>query len=173
MKKGSSILGFGLCFVLATMTISCGSAMHASHPRAAQYVQSNNATLDMDCKTICGPGFHYDRSGDKMGGREKICTWYPYDCGYACTKGWDLEYLKDGTDYTCQTAKQNVPRTEHEEPAYQDPASEKEMRDMDCKNICDYLGWPFATLIYLFAVLAISIAIKYLLGKFSRYIIGL
>lgn len=133
MKKSGSILGFGLCLILASMTMSCGFFMTTSN--SPQKVQSDKSMLNMDCKNICGPGFVYDRPGGKLGGREKVCTWYPYDCGYGCTKGWDFEYLKDGTDYTCQTARQVPPEPVVEEPALSE-SELKAMRDMDCKNIC-------------------------------------
>lgn len=63
---------------------------------------------DDDCERLCGDCFYYDRPGDKLNGRERVCTKYPCDCGYNCTKGWDIRYLVNGTEYTCQEAIQSV-----------------------------------------------------------------
>ncbi len=62
---------------------------------------------EADCIKLCGEGFHYDRPGDKNNGQELVCTKYPLSCGYGCTTGWDIDYLVQGTNYTCQTAIQN------------------------------------------------------------------
>ena len=61
---------------------------------------------DADCVKYCGEGFYYDRPGAKNGGKELVCTKYPLSCGYGCTTGWDIDYLVQGTNYTCQTAVQ-------------------------------------------------------------------
>ena len=61
---------------------------------------------DADCVKYCGEGFSYDRPGAKNGGKELVCTKYPLSCGYGCTTGWDIDYLVQGTNYTCQTAVQ-------------------------------------------------------------------
>ena len=63
---------------------------------------------ESECIRLCGKDFHYDRPGDKNGGAEKVCTKYPKSCGYGCTTGWDIDYLVQGTNYTCQTAIQKV-----------------------------------------------------------------
>jgi len=60
-----------------------------------------------DCVRLCGSGFYYDRPGEKNNGQELVCTKYPKSCGYDCTTGWDIQYLVQGTNYTCQTAIQN------------------------------------------------------------------
>ena len=60
-----------------------------------------------DCVRLCGNGFVYDRPGAKNNGQELVCTRYPKSCGYGCTVGWDIQYLVQGTNYTCQTAIQN------------------------------------------------------------------
>ena len=60
-----------------------------------------------DCVRLCGDGFSYDRPGAKNNGQELVCTKYPKSCGYDCTTGWDIQYLVQGTNYTCQTAIQN------------------------------------------------------------------
>ena len=62
---------------------------------------------DMECVRNCGDGFYYDRPGAKNGGKELVCTKYPKPCGYGCTTGWDIKYLVNGTNYTCQTAVQS------------------------------------------------------------------
>ena len=54
----------------------------------------------------CGEGFGGARSGSKNNGKEIVCTKYPLSCGYGCTTGWDIDYLVNGTNYTCQTAIQ-------------------------------------------------------------------
>ena len=59
-----------------------------------------------DCVRLCGSGFYYDRPGEKNNGQELVCTKYPKSCGYDCTTGWDIQYLVQGTNYTCQTAIQ-------------------------------------------------------------------
>ncbi|MBQ1925142.1 MAG: hypothetical protein II180_03370 [Proteobacteria bacterium] len=112
---------------------TCQTAIQ-NPPQVVAPVQqmSEKEVRDQDCVNICGPGFHYDRPGDQLDGREQVCTRYPYDCGYACTTGWDFEYLKDGTEYTCQTAIQNPPQVVA--PARQ--MNEKEARDQDCVSIC-------------------------------------
>ncbi len=62
---------------------------------------------DADCRRICGnDGFYYDRPGAKLKGKERVCTRYPLSCGYDCTTGWNIDYLVNGTVYTCQTAIQ-------------------------------------------------------------------
>ena len=77
---------------------------------------------DADCRRICGNNeFYYDRPGAKLDGKERVCTRYPASCGYACTTGWDIKYLVNGTVYTCQTAIQT------EQP---------EDKDADCRRIC-------------------------------------
>ncbi|MBQ8346622.1 MAG: hypothetical protein IJY17_03400, partial [Alphaproteobacteria bacterium] len=65
------------------------------------------AGKEADCIKYCGEGFHYDRPGDKRNGQELVCTKYPKSCGDDCTTGWDIDYLVQGTNYTCQTAIQN------------------------------------------------------------------
>ena len=62
---------------------------------------------DANCVKYCGTGFNYDRPGAKNNGQEKVCTKYPLSCGYGCTTGWDIDYLVQGTNYTCQTAIQD------------------------------------------------------------------
>ena len=66
--------------------------------------------MDDDCERLCGSCFYYDRQGDKLNGKERVCTKYQCDCGYDCTTGWDIRYLVKGTKYTCQEAIQNAPR---------------------------------------------------------------
>ena len=74
----------------------------------------NDKQKTEQCRKICGDDpswgkqrFVYDRPGAKWGGKEKVCTRYPLDCGYKCTYSWDIKY---GTGpeqpYTCQTAMQ-------------------------------------------------------------------
>ena len=56
-----------------------------------------------ECEQACGKGFGELRSGDKLNGKERVCTKYPKAGGYGCTTGWDIKYLVDGL-HTCQTA---------------------------------------------------------------------
>lgn len=61
---------------------------------------------DIKCKEICGhQNYHYDRTGSRLNGQEKVCTYYPLECGYTCTKGWKIWTLKQSI-YTCQQAIQ-------------------------------------------------------------------
>ena len=62
--------------------------------------------LNKNCVKLCGDGYFYDRPGAKRNGAEIVCTRYPLPCNYACTIGWNFQYLIDGTDYTCQEAIQ-------------------------------------------------------------------
>lgn len=85
---------------------------------------------DADCRRICGnEGFYYDRPGAKLNGKERVCTRYPLSCGYGCTKGWDIDYLVNGTVYTCQTAIQKE--------------AEGEDKDADCRRICGNEGFYY------------------------------
>ena len=56
-----------------------------------------------ECEKACGKGFGELRLGDKLNGKERVCTKYPKAGGYGCTTGWDIKYLVDGL-HTCQTA---------------------------------------------------------------------
>lgn len=62
---------------------------------------------DVECKEHCGRGYFYDRPGSKNNGQEIVCTKYPLSCGYNCTYSWSIKYLVNGTNYTCQKARQN------------------------------------------------------------------
>ena len=62
--------------------------------------------LNLDCERLCGQRFFYDRPGAKRNGKELVCTRYKLSCGYKCTIGWDIRYLVEGTNYTCQDAIQ-------------------------------------------------------------------
>ena len=85
---------------------------------------------DADCRRICGNnGFYYDRPGAKLNGKERVCTRYPKSCGYGCTTGWDIDYLVNGTVYTCQTAIQKE--------------AEGEDKDADCRRICGNDGFYY------------------------------
>ncbi len=85
---------------------------------------------DADCRRICGnDGFYYDRPGAKLNGKERVCTRYPKSCGYGCTTGWDIDYLVNGTVYTCQTAIQKE--------------AEGEDKDADCRRICGNEGFYY------------------------------
>lgn len=67
---------------------------------------SGNDLKDARCISNCGEGFKYDRMGGKNKGKEVVCTKYPKSCGWNCTTGWNITYLVDGTNYTCQQAYQ-------------------------------------------------------------------
>lgn len=90
------------CFFLSRKT----SRSSEKSGNAVIYTEEGPDLRTRDCIRICGPGFKYDRPGDKLGGREIVCTRYPYSCGYSCTTGWNIETLKNGTEFTCQTAIQ-------------------------------------------------------------------
>ena len=64
-----------------------------------------------DCVKYCGSGFVYDRPGALYGGTERVCTKYPYSCGYNCTTGWDIWYANN--PYTCQQAIQTPPNDDN------------------------------------------------------------
>ena len=134
MKTANVIFCAGTCIVLLCMCTSCFFAANTS--RSSVRATNAKASVGMNCESVCGPGFHYDRQGDKLGGREQVCTRYPYDCGYSCTTGWTIETLKDGTEFTCQTAKQ-VPPVYEEVQTYAEPVMpEEDARNVDCVNIC-------------------------------------
>ena len=63
--------------------------------------------LNTSCKKHCGRGYFYDRRGELRNGEERVCTKYPLKCGYECTYSWNIRYLVNNTDYTCQEAVQN------------------------------------------------------------------
>ena len=88
---------------------------------------------DADCRRICGnDGFYYDRPGAKLDGKERVCTRYPLSCGYDCTTGWDIDYLVNGTVYTCQTARQTGAAS-----------GDGEDKDADCRRICGNDGFYY------------------------------
>ncbi len=68
----------------------------------------SNKRHDKNCIKYCGEGYFYDRPGNKNDGNELVCTKYPLDCRYDCTYGWNFEYLVQGTNYTCQEARQSL-----------------------------------------------------------------
>ena len=95
--------------------------------QTARQTAPDNNTM---CKSLCGSGFYYDRPGAKTGAngkQEKVCTYYPLSCGYSCTTGWDIDYLVQGTEYTCQTARQTAPVEDND--------------DAKCKNLCGNSGY--------------------------------
>lgn len=59
-----------------------------------------------ECLRLCGDGFSYDRPGNRMNGKERICVKYPLPCGEECRTGWDIDYSVGGSVYSCQTAIQ-------------------------------------------------------------------
>ena len=132
MNQKSMFWGVGMLLGLSCLCLSCGSVILEASVDVPAQRKMSKSDLTQDCVNICGPGFRYDRPGSKRGGREQVCTRYPYDCGYACTTGWDFEYLKGGTEYTCQTAIQNPPRDVV--PVQQ--VSERDLRTQDCVDIC-------------------------------------
>ena len=88
-----------------TGTCSACKSSFKLENNACVYVPSAQ-DLDTGCLMNCGQGFSYSRPGAKNNGQELVCTKYPKDCGYGCTTGWDIDYLVNGTNYTCQTAIQ-------------------------------------------------------------------
>ena len=94
------------------------------------------------CKNLCGSGFYYDRPGAKNGGKERVCTYYPQSCGYKCTSAWDIRYLVNGTNYTCQRALQcgdtNVAGTKVAASNTPDMSGCPAANDNDakCKSLC-------------------------------------
>lgn len=92
MRKVTALLGFWMCLGM---------------PCTVTAQDNDKALKTADCIQICGEGFVYDRPGAKLNGREKVCTRYPKPCGYACTVDWQIDYLVNNTEYTCQTAVQH------------------------------------------------------------------
>ena len=88
-----------------TGTCSACKSSFKLENNACTYVPSAQ-DLDTGCLMNCGQGFSYSRPGAKNNGKELVCTKYPKECGYGCTTGWDIDYLVNGTNYTCQTAIQ-------------------------------------------------------------------
>ena len=88
-----------------TGTCSACKSSFKLENNACTYVPSAQ-DLDTGCLMNCGQGFSYSRPGAKNNGKELVCTKYPKECGYGCTTGWDIDYLVNGTNYTCQTAVQ-------------------------------------------------------------------
>lgn len=75
-------------------------------PSNASYDEEIKNNLNAQCAAICGDGYFFDRTGAKNNGRELVCTHYPLKCGYKCTVGWNIRYLVNSTNFTCQEAQQ-------------------------------------------------------------------
>lgn len=102
MKRNLFWLLFALIlFVLSIISIGYKNAVSKDIVPATDPLFHND-----NCIKYCGEGYFYDRPGEKNNGQELVCTKYPLKCGYSCTYGWNIRYLVEGTNYTCQEALQ-------------------------------------------------------------------
>ena len=87
--------------------------------------------LTKECVKYCGDGFVYDRQGFKNEGKEHVCIKYPLKCGQSCTIGWDIKYLVNNSDFTCQTAVQQPEKSPFAGPINA-PVTLTEYFDFNC-----------------------------------------
>lgn len=101
--------GWNIDYLVKGTVYTCQTAIQNNPNSCTNTDAGGKGTYGADCLKYCGQGFSYDRPGAKMSGKERVCTKYPLKCGYNCTNGWDIDYLVQGTVYTCQTARQTAP----------------------------------------------------------------